>query len=96
MAGEVIPSADTLQVRYIESVDLMVQQLIKRLCAAEKATGKRFMICITGDHSTPVLTGDHSHEPVPFALAHIQHVVSLELHWTACERYIGLTAAPGC
>lgn len=76
MTGEASRPADTLQVRYLESVDLMVQQLIKRLCAAEEASSKRFMICITGDHSTPVLTGDHSHEPVPFALAHIQHVVS--------------------
>jgi len=28
-----------------------------------------------GDHSTPVVFGDHSHEPVPFALAHVRHVV---------------------
>jgi hypothetical protein len=30
---------------------------------------RRFSICVTGDHSTPVIFGDHSHEPVPFALA---------------------------
>ncbi|KAK9826634.1 hypothetical protein WJX74_007188 [Apatococcus lobatus] len=35
----------------------------------------RFAICITGDHSTPVAYGDHSHEPVPFALAHVQDAV---------------------
>lgn len=33
-------------------------------------------IVVTGDHSTPVDFGDHSHEPVPFAIAHIRHVVS--------------------
>ena len=33
-------------------------------------------IVVTGDHSTPVEFGDHSHEPVPFAIAHLRHVVS--------------------
>jgi 2,3-bisphosphoglycerate-independent phosphoglycerate mutase len=27
---------------------------------------QKLTICITGDHSTPVRYGDHSHEPVPF------------------------------
>ncbi len=34
----------------------------------------RFAIVVTGDHSTPVEFGDHSHEPVPVALAHVRHV----------------------
>jgi 2,3-diphosphopglycerate-independent phosphoglycerate mutase len=34
----------------------------------------RFSIVVTGDHSTPVEFGDHSHEPVPVALAHVRHV----------------------
>ena len=34
---------------------------------------------MTGDHSTPVEFGDHSHEPVPFAIAHIRHVVGAAL-----------------
>lgn len=34
-----------------------------------------FAICITGDHSTPVAYGDHSHDPVPFAIAHVVDAV---------------------
>ena len=29
---------------------------------------EEIIVCITGDHTTPVLFGDHSFEPVPFAL----------------------------
>ena len=36
----------------------------------------RYSVVVTGDHSTPVEFGDHSHEPVPFAIAHVRHVVS--------------------
>ena len=36
----------------------------------------RYCIVVTGDHSTPVEFGDHSHEPVPFAIAHVRDVVS--------------------
>jgi len=32
---------------------------------------QRYVIVLTGDHSTPVLFGDHSHEPVPFAIARV-------------------------
>ena len=35
----------------------------------------RFAICITGDHSTPVAYGDHSHEPVPFAIGCVRDAV---------------------
>ncbi len=49
---------------------------------AEQASGAqmeqpqpRFAICITGDHSTPVAYGDHSHDPVPFAIARVRDVV---------------------
>ena len=116
------------QVAYLEAVDAMVGQLVRRLAEAEAASslgphaatelqaaatpaaaqpghsasaspsGSRaaagsaaagqaapgqgspankrqaqcwqFALCVTGDHSTPVVFGDHSHEPVPFALAH--------------------------
>ncbi|KAI8467172.1 MAG: 2,3-bisphosphoglycerate-independent phosphoglycerate mutase-domain-containing protein [Monoraphidium minutum] len=39
-------------------------------------TRQRYALCVTGDHSTPVVFGDHSHEPVPFALAHVRHAAA--------------------
>ena len=36
---------------------------------------QQYCIVVTGDHSTPVEFGDHSCEPVPFAIASVQHVV---------------------
>lgn len=43
-----------------------------------KSGGKRVKYCVlvTADHSTPVMFGDHSHEPVPLAIAHVDHVVA--------------------
>lgn len=34
----------------------------------------QYSILITGDHSTPVMFGDHSHEPVPIAIADVADV----------------------
>ena len=61
----------------------MVGQMIRRLWEAEQlqqqnGSPQRFTIVVTGDHSTPIMFGDHSHEPVPFAVAHLQHVVSVD------------------
>ena len=80
------------QVGYLEAVDAMVGQLIRRLAQAEDSragqsgsgpgsvpagqsrpcTHRQYALCITGDHSTPAVFGDHSHEPVPFTLAHVR------------------------
>ena len=73
------------QVQYLECVDVMIKQLVRRLHQAEANGQGQYAICVTGDHSTPVLFGDHSHEPVPFTISHIRHVVSYLsldlLHW---------------
>ena len=61
-----------MQVGYLEVVDAMVAQLVRRLWEAECQGKGPFSICITGDHSTPVEFGDHSHEPVPIAMADIR------------------------
>lgn len=66
-----------LQVSFIEVIDLMVGQIIRRLHEAEQAGAGRYCLLVTADHSTPVLFGDHSHEPVPLAIAHVRHVVRL-------------------
>lgn len=65
-----------VQVQYLECVDVMLSQLVRRLHEAEAAGHGQYAVCVTGDHSTPVLFGDHSHEPVPLAIAHVRHVVS--------------------
>jgi 2,3-bisphosphoglycerate-independent phosphoglycerate mutase len=72
-------------VRFLEVVDVMVGQLLRRLWEAQQQQGEGpFLLAVTGDHSTPVVFGDHSHEPVPFAAAHVQDVVS------------GWAGRPGC
>lgn len=63
-----------MQVKYFEVVDKMVRQLVARLSAAEEAGMASFTLVVTGDHSTPAIFGDHSHEPVPFAIAHVEYV----------------------
>mmetsp|Transcript_32653 Transcript_32653/g.82862 ORF Transcript_32653/g.82862 Transcript_32653/m.82862 type:complete len:503 (-) Transcript_32653:247-1755(-) len=67
-----------MKVRFQEVVDAMVGQMVRRLWEDEEASGGavRYTIVVTGDHSTPIVFGDHSHEPVPFAIAHVRHVVS--------------------
>ncbi|KAF5735651.1 hypothetical protein HS088_TW15G01162 [Tripterygium wilfordii] len=41
-----------------------------------ESTGKfQYFLCVTGDHSTPVEYGDHSFEPVPFALCRLTDFV---------------------
>jgi 2,3-diphosphopglycerate-independent phosphoglycerate mutase len=62
-----------LKISCIEVVDAMVGQLIRMLYER----GIDAVIGITGDHSTPVEYGDHSHEPVPFAMSTVERVVSV-------------------
>jgi len=53
-----------LKVKYIEKVDEMIGKLIELI-----SSKSQIILVVTGDHSTPVRTGDHSFEPVPFVLA---------------------------
>ena len=65
-------SADELQVSFLSAIDLMLGQLIKRLHGASCTNASTTFIAVTGDHSTPVEYGDHSHEPVPFSIAPVR------------------------
>lgn len=66
-----------VQVRYLEAVDQMVCQLVRALKLAEGADDRQqYAIVVTGDHSTPVIFGDHSYEPVPFAASTIRCTVN--------------------
>ena len=60
-----------LRVRWLERVDRMVRQCLRGLHAHAP---HKYVVVINGDHSTPVVLGDHSHEPVPFAVAEVAKV----------------------
>ncbi len=102
-----------MQVKYLEVVDAMVGQLLRRLSDAETASSSSstaatqpspgggapakersacsgpcegFVVCVTGDHSTPVIFGDHSHEPVPVAVAHVADAVCCSYRRTVLNR----------
>lgn len=53
------------KVRQIERVDAMVGAVLDGMAAS----GVPHVVAVTADHSTPVRTGDHGCEPVPFAVA---------------------------
>ena len=53
------------KVEWIERSDQMVGQILQGLA---DVGGGGFAVVVTGDHSTPVLSGDHSYEPVPFLI----------------------------
>ena len=64
-----------LKVHLIEAVDRMLGQLFRLLWRNARASGDRYHVLCTADHSTPVAFGDHSCEPVPLALARLDLVV---------------------
>ncbi|EKX49751.1 hypothetical protein GUITHDRAFT_157400 [Guillardia theta CCMP2712] len=75
-----------LKLKFLKKVDNMIGELAKGLAEIEQETGKPFVICVTGDHSTPVAYGDHSAEPVPFSIAPVKvsHAVLLLSHYHHC------------
>jgi hypothetical protein len=66
-----------VQVKFLEVVDQMIGHLLVRLHDAEQQQQQQqYCVCVTGDHSTPVVFGDHSHEPVPFTAARVCEAVA--------------------
>ncbi|KAF0685826.1 Aste57867_22348 [Aphanomyces stellatus] len=57
------------KMEFLEKADEMIARIIQGLAASidEEAT-----IVVTGDHTTPVLYGDHTFEPVPFTIANVR------------------------
>ena len=60
-----------LKIKFLEEIDRMLAAAVERLRQHDR-DGERYSIAVTGDHSTPYLTGDHSCEPVPFVLARVR------------------------
>ncbi|RLN72042.1 hypothetical protein BBJ28_00006736 [Nothophytophthora sp. Chile5] len=54
---------------YIERADEMIALLLEGLHADYADGEDEVTIIVTGDHTTPVKYGDHTFEPVPFAIA---------------------------
>ncbi|PIA63391.1 hypothetical protein AQUCO_00201021v1 [Aquilegia coerulea] len=67
--------ASIFKVKAMEAVDRAIGQLARLLWQAESTGNFHYSLCITGDHSTPVEYGDHSFEPVPFALCRLENFV---------------------
>ncbi|CAI5458911.1 unnamed protein product [Closterium sp. Yama58-4] len=73
-----------LKVRALEAVDRMVGQLAHRLWLVQREGEReeeqqqqrlRFCLCVTGDHSTPILYGDHAEDPVPLAICDLSDFI---------------------
>ncbi|KAK6928013.1 Metalloenzyme [Dillenia turbinata] len=67
--------ATVFKVKGLEAVDRAIGQLAKCLWQVESTGEFEYCLCVTGDHSTPVEYGDHSFEPVPFALCQLKDFV---------------------
>uniref|UniRef100_A0A5B6ZPP5 Metalloenzyme domain-containing protein n=1 Tax=Davidia involucrata TaxID=16924 RepID=A0A5B6ZPP5_DAVIN len=67
--------ASIFKVKGLEAVDRAIGQLARLLWQAESTGNFQYFLCVTGDHSTPVEYGDHSFEPVPFALCQLKDFV---------------------
>eukprot|EP00002_Diphylleia_rotans_P033821 TRINITY_DN7228_c0_g1_i1.p1 TRINITY_DN7228_c0_g1~~TRINITY_DN7228_c0_g1_i1.p1 ORF type:complete len:443 (-),score=62.61 TRINITY_DN7228_c0_g1_i1:1490-2818(-) len=63
-----------LKISFLEKIDKMMATVVDSLCSAEDLTNLEFSIVVTGDHSTPVMSGDHSCEPVPLLLCSVSRI----------------------
>lgn len=69
--------ASLFKVKALEAVDRAIGQLARLLWEAETTGNFQYFLCVTGDHSTPVEYGDHSFEPVPFAICRLKDFVGV-------------------
>ncbi|KAK3217885.1 hypothetical protein Dsin_011855 [Dipteronia sinensis] len=67
--------ASVFKVKALEAVDRAIGQLARLLWQAELTGNFQYFLSVTGDHSTPVEYGDHSFEPVPFAMCRLADFV---------------------
>ena len=63
----------------LEKINDMVGYLLNKLKLITTTTSK-YAIAITGDHSTPIVFGEHSYEPVPFTLCLVDNLVNEQEH----------------
>jgi 2,3-diphosphopglycerate-independent phosphoglycerate mutase len=59
------------KVHFTERADAMISRLVEGIHAECGEEDSEVTIVVTGDHTTPVKYGDHTFEPVPFAIARV-------------------------
>ena len=59
-----------------EELDVALGRMIDTLADGGEGGSHEavWQVCVTGDHSTPCVVGDHTEQPVPFLLTQIQHL----------------------
>lgn len=82
--------ASVFKVKGLEAVDRAIGQLARFLWEAESTGTFQYFLCVTGDHSTPVEYGDHSFEPVPFAICRLKDFVGA----VGLESILGISTDP--
>jgi 2,3-bisphosphoglycerate-independent phosphoglycerate mutase len=100
-----------LKIAQLEKVDDMLGQLIqgvkatkadRRASTSPGAATSDCVIVLTGDHTTPVLSGDHSYETVPFSMCFVEDLESQEpceeqqptiVHWDTVSQFDEVSVA---
>ncbi|KAL4460293.1 hypothetical protein ABPG74_000044 [Tetrahymena malaccensis] len=54
--------SEAKKIQYLQKVDDMLKEFTELI---KEETDSEYIICLTGDHTTPVRYGDHTFEPVP-------------------------------
>lgn len=60
-----------LKIEMLEKTDQELKHLISLLEADSK---HEYIICCTGDHSTPIKIGDHTYQPVPMSITYLRNL----------------------
>ena len=82
------------RVDFVRKIELMLERFLE-LCRHELDD---CLICITGDHSTPIYYGDHSFEPVQFSISSKQAIIDGKPIFLAdkVEHFDEVEASLGC
>ena len=66
-----------MKVKQLEKTDQALGKMLEKF----RQQGRDALVCITGDHTTPVRYGDHSHEPVPICIGSVMGKVRRDAHF---------------
>ena len=84
---------------FLRRIDAMLGEIMTNWSAPD-GEQEDLLLVLTGDHSTPVTYGDHSHEPVPFMVCSINRAIQASQSRKAtapCDTaFSEISAARGC